>query len=222
MEPVQENERKSLKQQVIDAIKQYISSKELRAGDKLATERNFADMFDVSRSVVREALSYLENTGVIRVRQGQGIFLNDSNVKELLDSFFFLWEINNGNIKDILGLRLIFESSAIDEIVSHNNNDAILSLRQIVENNHPETVDAFRTADIAFHTELLQATNNQLFSQLTNVITAYFFQIQHVVLTSDEYERATKEHLQIVQALEKWDAAGAKSILANHINRAKL
>src|SRR5690625_6520919 len=90
MKPIQTTERMSLKQQVIQAVKQYIVDEEVKAGDKLPTERKLAEMFGVSRSVIREAMSYLENTGVIRVRQGQGAFLNESNIDKLLDNFFFL------------------------------------------------------------------------------------------------------------------------------------
>ena len=99
MKPILPTERRSLKQQTIEAIKQYIIEEGLRANDKLPTERKLVTMFGVSRSVVREALSYLENTGVIRVRQGQGAFLNASNIDKVLENFFFLWNINDGILK---------------------------------------------------------------------------------------------------------------------------
>ncbi|MUV37225.1 Uxu operon transcriptional regulator [Lentibacillus sp. JNUCC-1] len=222
MKPIEVTERQSLKHQVIAAMKQYIVDEKLTAGDKLPTERKFSEMFEVSRSVVREALSYLENTGVVRVRQGQGTFLNESNIDKLLDNFFFLWQINNGDIRDIRGLRLIFESSAIDDIVARNDETAVAALRQIVQENlQAKTLDAFREADMAFHKALLQATNNQLFAQLTDVITNYFFQVQHIELSLAEYKRVGEEHAQIVNALEKGDAAEAKAVLARHMKQAK-
>src|SRR5699024_3557530 len=135
MKPIQTTERMSLKQQVIQAVKQYIVDEEVKAGDKLPTERKLAEMFGVSRSVIREAMSYLENSGVIRVRQGQSEFLNDANIDKLVDNFFFLWQVNKRDIREILGLRLIVESSAIDDIVSENNQLAIGKLRTIVEEN---------------------------------------------------------------------------------------
>src|SRR5699024_10244098 len=108
MEPIKAEEKKSLKQTVIEELKQYIIDHQLVAGDKLPTERTFTELFGVSRSVVREALSYLENVGILRIRQGQGAFLSESNIEKLMDSFFFLWQINNANIREFLGLRVIF------------------------------------------------------------------------------------------------------------------
>lgn len=222
MEPIQVDEKKSLKQSVIEEIKQYIIDNNVTAGDKLPTERAFTELFGVSRSVVREALSYLENVGIIRVRQGQGAFLNESNIENLLSSFFFLWQINNANIREVLGLRVIFECSAVDDIVSQDNQEAITELKQLVDDAaHIEDADQWREADIHFHHQLLQTTQNELFIQLTNIITNYFFQVQHIELSEEEYKQAVGEHKQIVAALEKGDAMYAKALLTKHINQAK-
>lgn len=219
MKPI---EKQSLKQKMIQEIKHYIIENDLKAGDKLPTERAFTELFGVSRSVIREALSYLENVGILRVRQGQGAFLKESNIENLLDSFFFLWQINNANIKEILGLRVIFECSAIDEIINHENDSAIARLKHIVlqakQTNNPSE---WRQLDIDFHQYLLQATNNALFTQLTNIITNYFYQIEYIELSVEEYTALVKEHLQIVDALEKKDAILAKAMLTKHLHGTK-
>lgn len=223
MEPINMDEKKPLKKTVIQEIKNYIISQNLKAGDQLPTERKFTEMFSVSRSVVREALSYLENTDVIRIRQGQGAFLNESNIENLLDNFFFLWQINSGNIRDILGLRVLFESSAIDEIVKNNNKDNLARLKKVVEESEKVTTqEEFKEADALFHKQLLQATNNDLFVQLTNMITSYFFQVQHIQLTHAEYKGLITEHKNIVDALLIGDADEAKILLIKHIKHTKV
>lgn len=219
MKPI---EKQSLKKMMIQEIKQYIITNDLKAGDKLPTERAFTDLFGVSRSVIREALSYLENVGIIRVRQGQGAFLKESNIENLLNSFFFLWQINNANIKEILGLRVIFECSAIDEIITYENQHSINELKRIVllaeQTNEPSE---WRQLDIDFHQYLLQATNNSLFTQLTNIITNYFYQIEYVALSKEEYLVLVQEHKNIVEALENKDAMAAKTILTKHLHGTK-
>ncbi|MGM7723478.1 FadR/GntR family transcriptional regulator [Metabacillus sp. Hm71] len=223
MEPIQADERKPLKKTVIQEIKQYMIDHQLKAGDKLPTERKFTEMFGVSRSVVREALSYLENTEVIRIRQGQGAFLNESNIENLLDNFFFLWQMNGGKIQDILGLRILFESSAIDEIVKNHKSEKLTLLKQVVEESEKAvTPDEYRDADILFHKQLLQATDHDLFIQMTNMITSYFFQVQHIKLTPEEYKVLINEHQTIVEALEHGDAEKAKLLLTKHIKNTKV
>ncbi|MFJ7637832.1 FadR/GntR family transcriptional regulator [Peribacillus sp. NPDC097206] len=223
MEPIKMEEKKPLKKTVIQEIKNYIISQNLKAGDQLPTERKFTEMFGVSRSVVREALSYLENTDVIRIRQGQGAFLNESNIENLLDNFFFLWQINSGNIRDILGLRILFESSAIDEIVKNQSMDDLDMLKEVVEESEKATTqEEFKEADTLFHKQLLQATNNDLFIQMTNMITSYFFQVQHIHLSLEEFKGLIQEHRNIVEALLMGNADEAKTLLIQHIKQTKV
>lgn len=223
MEPIKASEKQSLKQRVIEGMKQYIIDSELTSGDKLPTERAFTELFDVSRSVIREALSYLENIGILRIRQGQGAFINESNIEKLMDNFFFLWQINHKNIREVLGLRVIFECSAIDEIIVQNNHQAIKKLKRTIEtmeqSNDPEI---WRQSDVDFHQQLLQSTQNELFIQMTNMITNYFFQVQHIELSAEETKQTMKEHYLIIEAIEANDGLRAKEILTKHINQAKV
>ena len=219
MDPINSNERKSLKQTVIQEIKDYITDNQLAFGDKLPTERRFTEIFGVSRSVVREALSYLENTGVIYIRQGQGAFLKRSNMENLLENFFFLWQINGGEQEEILSLRLIFEASAIDEIIRTDDAVKMEALhRKVKEDKASVTAEAFRAADRQFHEQLLNATGNHLFTQMTGVITNYFFQIaQDIDLTEKEVTVMMAEHENITEALIERDSDKAKALLADHI-----
>ncbi|GHI01123.1 FadR/GntR family transcriptional regulator [Neobacillus kokaensis] len=223
MEPINAIERTSLKKTVIQEIKQYIMDHGLKAGDQLPTERKFTELFGVSRSVIREALSFLENTDVIRIRQGQGAFLKESNIENLLDNFFFLWRINGGRLQEILGLRILFECSAIEEIVKHNNQQELNALQQMVEESKAAaTQEEFRKADSDFHKQLLKATNNDLFVQLSNMITSYFFQVQHIQVTKDDYHILINEHKEIVDTLLAGDAEKAKLQLTKHLKKTKI
>lgn len=223
MEPIRENDRQLLKKMIIDKLKEYIINEGLVANDQLPPERKLSEMFGVSRTIIREALSYLENTGVVRVRQGQGTFINQSNIKHVLESFFFLWRINHGDLKEILGLRLIFETSAIDEIISKELKSSISTLKEVIERgSKASTNEEFRNADMEFHKELLKATDNPLFTQLSNMVTNYFFHTQHITLTNTEFKQITEEHLAIVKALEADDAQKAKILLSNHIHNTKV
>lgn len=223
MDPIQMTERTSLKKTVIQEIKKYIIDQQLKAGDKLPTERKFTEMYGVSRSVVREALSYLENTGVVTTTQGKGAFINESNIENLLNSFFFLWQVNDGKIQDILSLRIIFETSAMEEIIRHNFTDELTELKQMVEDSkNSKSPEEFREADISFHKQLLKATKNQLFIQMTNMITSYFFETEYIEMTMEEYKKATAEHEKIVEALINGKAEQAKSLLTRHIQNTKV
>lgn len=211
-------ERHLLKSTVIQEIKNYIIDNGLSAEDKLPTEKVFTEMFDVSRSVVREALSYLENTGVIYVKQGRGAFINKSNISHLVNNFFFLWKVNGGDIRDIQSLRLLFETAAIDEIVLQQQHNNLSVLRQLISYaREAETKEAFREMDRKFHQKILEATDNHLFIQMTQVITTYFFEATTVEIDKCDIEQANREHERIVDALENGDVKQAKDLLRGHM-----
>lgn len=217
-----DTEKTRLKSTIVEKIKTYIIEQQLSAGSKLPTERKLTEIFGVSRSVVREALSYLENTGVIYSRQGQGAFISHSNIAHLVSNFFFLWQVNHGDIRDIQNLRLLFESVAMDEIVRHQQNDLHELRDRIEDTRHAETKKDFQEADCAFHLHILQATGNDLFKQMTQVITSYFFEVATIELNEREKVRAIEEHESIVHALQDGDAKKAKDILRAHINHTKI
>ena len=222
MEAINNEERSSLKNIVIQEIKQYIIDQGLKAGDKFPTERKLTEIYGVSRSVIREALSYLENTGVIRTRQGQGAFLNKTNMSHLLENFFFLWKINGGDIAEIQSLRLIFETAAIDEMGKDNREENLAVLRSAIKKGEKaETPEAYRDADMTFHVALLEATGNSLFIQMSHVVTEYFFASPDIDLTVAEYQQVTAEHAAIVKAIAAGEKDHAKALLTQHMQNIK-
>ena len=68
-------QRSSAAGQVIKEILNNIMEGTLQPGEKLPTEREFAEMFRVGRSTIREAVSALAVIGYLEVVQGRGIFL---------------------------------------------------------------------------------------------------------------------------------------------------
>ncbi|CAC9204907.1 Pyruvate dehydrogenase complex repressor [Citrobacter werkmanii] len=56
-------------------LRLMIIEKKYAVGGRLPPEREIADMLEVSRTVVREALIMLEIEGIVEVRRGAGIFV---------------------------------------------------------------------------------------------------------------------------------------------------
>ncbi|MBL0715878.1 MAG: FadR family transcriptional regulator [Desulfosarcina sp.] len=69
--------RARMHEQVIRVLLKKIFRGEIAVGDKLPTERALARKFQVNRATVREALRYIENLGLIAIRQGDGAYVRD-------------------------------------------------------------------------------------------------------------------------------------------------
>ncbi|CAG7912864.1 Glc operon transcriptional activator [Mammaliicoccus sciuri] len=204
-------EVQSLKSQVLQEIKQYILDNGMTEGDRLPTERAFTEMYGVSRSVVREALSYLEHTGVIETVQGRGTVIKAPDISSLVEGFLFSFQVANGSKNDLLSLRIIFECAAIEEIVKLDKD--ITELKAIVNEdviNHYEN-------DKAFHQTLLSATGNVLFEQLSSVIQSYFYHIEEEGKEIN-YIQTNEMHRKIIEAIANKDVQLAKELMTTHLS----
>lgn len=70
--------------QVHDALKEFIEHGEANPGDQLPSEPDLCRMFDVSRTVIRQALRGLENEGLIVRIKGRGTFIAEPKIGESL------------------------------------------------------------------------------------------------------------------------------------------
>lgn len=204
-------EVQSLKEQVLQEIKQYILANGLTMGDKLPTERAFTEMYGVSRSVVREALSYLEHTGVIETVQGRGTVIKAPDVTSLVEGFLFSFQVSDGSKQDLLSLRIIFECAAIEEIIKNNKDIELLS--QIVN----EDVKNHYENDRKFHQAILHSTGNALFEQLSSVVQSYFYHIENQQQEID-YKETSQTHKRIVEAIHNKDITYAKELMTKHLS----
>src|SRR5690625_5647709 len=85
LKPIKKNNK--IYQNIIRQVKDSIENGNILPGDKLPSERALAEMLNVSRTSVKEAITVLESSGIITVRPGVGMFLNDDSHKSLQYKF---------------------------------------------------------------------------------------------------------------------------------------
>jgi GntR family transcriptional regulator, transcriptional repressor for pyruvate dehydrogenase complex len=100
-----------ISEEVAEQLKQSILLSTFKAGDKLPSERELADQFQVSRIAVREALRRLENTGFVATRQGVtgGTFVTDLTFEHLSNAFVDLFLAEKISVPELVEVRLLVE-----------------------------------------------------------------------------------------------------------------
>lgn len=73
------NSEKSLYYQLYKLIKNKIETKELKAGEKIASENELATAYNINRHTVRQSLQKLKEKGLIYSQKGKGNFV--ANIK---------------------------------------------------------------------------------------------------------------------------------------------
>ncbi len=98
-----------LYEEIVEQLKNRIINRDIAPGEKLPAERALAQMLNVNRATVREALGKLESMDLVEIRHGEGVYVKDyleSGSLELVKELLF---INNALdmkvFKNLMDLR---------------------------------------------------------------------------------------------------------------------
>ncbi len=98
-------------EEVADQLKQSILLGQFKPGEKLPSERDLSEQFQVSRVAIREALRILENSGFITTRQGStgGAYVIELTFEYLVNAFLDLFLADKISIPELHQVRLLIE-----------------------------------------------------------------------------------------------------------------
>jgi DNA-binding FadR family transcriptional regulator len=106
---------------VVDTVLKAIGELGLDLGDRLPSERNLAELCDISRSSVRNALKELQSKRVVAVRQGSGYFISsDFALKQALDKKNEIWTVKR--VQQVFEARILV-GSHVTELGSQEMNE---------------------------------------------------------------------------------------------------
>lgn len=149
----------------------------LAAGAQLPTERALADNLQITRAMVRSAMSLLETDGVVSREVGRGTYLKRDPLSGMvhLDSDDFATSATLSDIGpgDVMAARQAFEPMAMYLAVVEATEADFEEIQRCVEGcERASTYEEFETWDLAFHRSLMEATHNPLLLRMYSLIEA--------------------------------------------------
>jgi DNA-binding FadR family transcriptional regulator len=214
---------------VAGQLEELVIQKKVEVGQKLPTENSLCEIFGVSRTVIREAITHLKSLGLVETRRGVGTTVLRSTPIEARP----VERIKPTTVQDILHvleLRLTMEPASAELAALRYTEEDGESLRA----KHQAFIDAHaaksqaRIEDFDFHYAIVKATHNpifvRLFEQLSESVIprAKLLSIDINPVSSERYiERVQEEHAFILEAILSRDAAAARETMFQHLNRAK-
>jgi DNA-binding FadR family transcriptional regulator len=191
---------------------------------RLPTEAVLAEQYDISRSVMREAVKMLTAKGLIISRPRQGISLLPNSYWNMFDTDVLSWTLSSrpslGLLKEFTQLRLAIEPEAA-KLASGNKNKEVIEQIELAYcgmEKAGSSEGAFLNSDIEFHKGILVASNNRFFIQLQGFIeTALRVSIHHtnnlkrdsVKSSSVSYAATLADHKAVLDAIKKGNAKKA-------------
>jgi GntR family transcriptional repressor for pyruvate dehydrogenase complex len=204
-----------------------IVSRQFRPGDRLPTEQQLANQFGVSRTAVREAVKTLADRGLVRVRQGQGTFVDlptSDRVSEFLSLFL---QLNNCTIAELLEARRAIELEAVTLAAVRRTDDdlrqmsACLDRMRYIEGGPNLDIEPFITFDVQFHLHIVSATRNEIFTFMLTVLRELLRRnFSQALRAPAARSRTIAAHEQILQALEQGDPETARAVMRDHLDTA--
>lgn len=213
--------RTSLVDVAVENLKEYIAEHQFENGDKLPSEKVLIDQLGVSRTVVREAISRLQQSGLIQVKSGSGMFITDKN-NHLSMLFESHMKVHGFKIKELLEVRKILELGAVRLIIENNLPIDAQKLKEIntVYFSSIDDAQALAQHDSTFHEMIILFTENQTLITMSNVIKEYFSKNQFSqVVGREDIKKSYNEHDQIINALDNKDLALALNTINIHLSR---
>jgi DNA-binding FadR family transcriptional regulator len=224
-ETVRRRKPRTLALELVESLGDRIRDGRLAPGDKLPTEAAIMAEFDVSRTVVREAISKLQAAGMVETRHGIGTF-----VLELGDTPGFRISPDQfSTLRDVIAvleLRIGLETEAAALAAQRRTPANLLVMRQALD-AVAQAVEEGRdavSADFQFHLEIARATQNGHFTELMGTLGSMIIpraRLESAVALTDErrqyLRRVNGEHESIFDAIAGQDPDAARAAMRTHL-----
>jgi GntR family transcriptional regulator, transcriptional repressor for pyruvate dehydrogenase complex len=205
-------------------LDQEIRAGAYSAGDRLPTEKEIAEREGVSRTVVREAIARLVARGLVKPRQGTGMFVSEMVA-------YPPFQVTPGELDDLqevlklLELRLAVESEMASLAALRRTFDDLAAMRNcLAAIESSASADEQVKADVAFHAAIARASKNDYFQRFIDFLGARLVPPRSLLLQgqpAEAYEvygrTLAGEHREVFEAIADQDPVRARTAARRHM-----
>ena len=201
--------KKSLKEVAYERISEYILTNDLHSGDLLPTEKELTQIAETSRTPVREALTMLEQEGVVEIIPRKGIIITHISFKD---------------VRELFHVREAIEGMAARIAAVNINQERLTEIEEMfekafAEENADRKLDLFDEADDCLHRFILEQSGNQ---RLLRVSKSYSTILRMEIKISNSLpgiaEKFHTHHEILIKAFRAKDPDAAEKAMRYHIS----
>lgn len=212
--------RTSLVEQAADELAGRIEDGEWAVGDALPGEHALAADLGVGRSTVREAVRALVSRGLVRARQGAGVFVTSAT-----PSTDWTELLRRSRVADVVEARIAVEVEAARLAAARRTTHDVDALRDALAvraaTDGSADDDAYVEADSHVHASLVAASHNlvlvELFAALAPRVRVAMVELLAVAGPNSVHRHDQPAHVAIVDAVVAGDAAAAAAAARDHL-----
>ena len=205
---------------VLDSLGPAITAGEYPPGSVLRTDE-LAQRFDVSRSVMREAVRVLESMHLVESRRRVGVTVRPKAEWNVYDPQVIRWRLAGADrphqLRSLTVLRSAVEPVAAGLAAKHATAEQCAELTQcalgMVAHSRGHQLEGYLFHDVAFHRVILNASGNEMFARLGDVVAEVLAgRTHHEVMFEDPDPTAVTLHVQVAEAVREGDADRAEKL----------
>lgn len=186
-------------------------------GQPISTEAAMEE-FDVSRTVVREALRVLTAKGLVDARPNHGTRVTERNLWQLLDIDVMRWRTENEPdprlVIELDQVRAIIEPAAAAIAAASRTPEQLAAIKRshdrLVASFQNDDEDAHIESDVAFHIAILAASGNELLERLEVVLEPAMHARHKLALRHATTRDFLDSHRAVFEAIADGDPAAAR------------
>lgn len=212
-------QKRSLAEEVAEQIRLEIGAGNYQPGQQLPIEADLMKKFGVGRSSVREAVRILANSGLLRVQQGVGTFIEEPvGITEP-----FVQRLKRADAHDLDEVRHLLEMKIAEKAALNHTKAHLVAMQLHLDKRRQAAANGLIEdciiADIDFHQSIAKASGNDILADLYQSfamhLKSWFAQIYQ---DADIFKETMSLHEELYQRIKARDAKGAWEAAAQILN----
>ena len=206
---------------IIKQIRDLISTRVLKPGQRLPSERTLAERFKTGRGYVREALKKLEFYGILKTLPQSGTVVSSLGVRALEGLITEVLALNGDDLSALMEARAVLEIQAARLAAERVTPEDLGELEKshVEFRRKVEQGDPGLDEDLLFHIKVAECCKNSVIRSLITLITPDIFMESQRRKTCDDgsFHEAAKEHEAVLEAIKARDPEGAARAMEKHM-----
>jgi DNA-binding FadR family transcriptional regulator len=197
-----------------------VDEKRYESGSKLPNENDLSEELHVSRTTLREAISFLVAQGVLEIRRGKGTFVALELPAAGMDLTSLAGLRSRVRAKDLFEMRLIFEPATVALACQRCTDDELRQIQKKAERVEQIAAEGgdWPLADQEFHWSIIKASHNEYMRRLYPIINSAVNEILQISQNRQHMQEiALADNRLVLEFLLRRDEAGASHAMSIHM-----
>ncbi|MDE6590113.1 MAG: FadR family transcriptional regulator [Oscillospiraceae bacterium] len=192
----------------------------MRPGDQLPTEAELRQMYQVSRTSIRQALGKLSSLGLAEAKVGGGTFIKETDGSQVMDKLIFHTFLNQRSLAEIVEFRHLMEPAVTRLACRKASDEDIRELGHIYQRMEAaeKRLEEFAGLDFLFHMNIAKISRNPYVIKTYEAMDELLLSAFSETVPGYGNQGGWRYHRQIIEAFQHRDSALAGSIMQEHMD----